>query len=145
MATRRQYLRATRECMSFNIDSAARTISRLYNNRLGKVGLNTHQFILLNGIYLHQPVSFTEAAEYLNLERSSLKRAIDILVREGWIHVEKADIGNTKLLSVTEAGWGKLEEGYEHWAAAQRLVKKHMGKELSSFLKGTQKLAAMPM
>jgi DNA-binding MarR family transcriptional regulator len=109
-----------RNCLAVRVRLLNRAVSRLYDAALRPHGLTIAQLNLLTSIANEQPVPAGRVAELLSMEISTLSRNARLLHGEGLIQIEPADRGNGRVLTLTDAGAGKLVEVRPAWLAAQR-------------------------
>jgi DNA-binding MarR family transcriptional regulator len=119
---------ATAKCAAGTLRRAARSISRVYDNRLALSGLTTTQFSLLRALDKHdEPVALSELAEELVFERTSLYRALEPLRREGLIAFTPGR-GRVKRVGLTARGVRRLTQAEPHWTAAQEAFLAQFGR-----------------
>jgi len=112
----------------------ARTITRLFDEKLRPHGLRATQFSVLVGLALGGPRPIGALAETLGLEHTTLTRGAALLERNGWIASDRSTDGRERPLRLTPAGRLKLEEAFPAWREAQEIV----GRELHHRLTGEQ-------
>ncbi len=122
-------------CLCFSLRKAARTISREYDQHLKPAGLKTTQFTLLSMTASRGPLSITELAEQLGMERTSLSRTLRPLEAKGYVQVSPEGYKRTRLVEITRAGRRQLETALPLWAQAQRTVQTRLGVEQASELR----------
>ena len=114
-----------RDCAVMRTRMAARSLTRAYNEALRPLGLMTTQFTLLVAIKRGAPGSISQLAERLAMERTTLTRNLQLLVKAGLVEVGPEGYRRARALSLTAAGEAKLAEALPVWRAAQdRLVAK---------------------
>jgi len=109
-------------CAAVRTLSAARTMTRLYDDALRPVGLTITQFTLLVTIGRARPDSISSISEWLNIDRTSLTRNIKLLEVAGY--VKRGDEGqrHRRQIELTSAGHRVLRQAYPLWQAAQERV-----------------------
>ncbi len=115
-------------CTCFKLRKLARAMSRLYDQHLGRVGLKTTQYsVLANAARACLPVA--GLAEHLGLDRTTLTRNLKPLIESGWITLESGADSRQRIVTITAAGRGKVEQAYAAWRAAQAAFENLMGRD----------------
>ena len=97
----------------------AREITNDYNNSLRLKNINSTQIPILAILNIYNQIETTKIAKMLNLEVSTLRRNISILMRKKLIKIVKKDV-NGNLLSLTKEGFLKLKETLPIWRKSQK-------------------------
>ena len=109
-------------CICINLRRIAQKVTELYDNALKPSGLTVNQYSLLVNISRIEGCGTGELAGQVKLEKSTLVRTIQPLLRAGLI-VDKALEGKRKrCLYVTPAGEEKLRAAFPFWCRAQKEV-----------------------
>jgi DNA-binding MarR family transcriptional regulator len=108
---------------------ANRKLSALYDDALTPVGINIAQFSLLRNVERRQPVSLTELARHLELDRSTLGRNVRVLERLGMLSFGRGDDHREALVLLTEEGAQTLRAALPLWQACQESVSARLGPE----------------
>ena len=111
------------QCSCFNIRKIARELTNSYNNSLKLYGINSTQIPILALLNIFNQLETSKMAELLNLEPSTLRRNLSILVKKKLIKVVKRDI-NGNLLKLTTNGYNKLKETLPIWKKSNQLGKR---------------------
>jgi DNA-binding MarR family transcriptional regulator len=124
------------KCAAGTLRRAARSIARVYDARLGAVGLTTSQFSILRNLGTRrEPATLAGLAEELVFERTSLHRALEPLRRDGLI-AYGAGPGRAKLVSLTPRGARRVAQATPHWTAAQEEFVSRVGRAAWNRLAG---------
>ncbi len=123
----RQDMVALRECACFWQRAAARTLSRKYDEAYKPLGLKGTQFSLLAMVYGIEPDSITELAEAAYMERTSLIRTLDRMVKQGWITLGEEGFRRERTIRITESGKEILEKAIPLWDDLQKQFVDRMG------------------
>ena len=110
------------QCSCFNIRKIARELTNSYNNSLKLYGINSTQIPILALLNIFNQLETSKMAKLLNLEPSTLRRNLSILVKKKLIKVVKRDI-NGNLLKLTTNGYNKLKETLPIWKKSNQLGK----------------------
>jgi DNA-binding MarR family transcriptional regulator len=117
-------------CVSHNLHKTARAVSRIYADAMRPAGLARSQFAVLG--YLHEagPLSVSELAERLYMERTTLTRNLNPLVDAGLVvRQPSAEDARVKLIAITDVGRAKLAEARRYWRDAQTRMLERFGED----------------
>jgi DNA-binding MarR family transcriptional regulator len=129
------------ECNCFAVRAAARHVTQCYDQFLASSGLRTTQFSILAKLKRKGPLTISELAESMVMDRTTLGRNILPLERDGLIRIEAAASDRrAKALRLTKDGEKRLEAARRGWHAAQQRFEAVFGvkraAELRSLLRG---------
>lgn len=111
------------ECAALKTRMAARGVTRAYDAALRPAGLKITQFTLLVAIAHPVALSIGDLAEELAMERTTLTRNLQLLVKEGLVEMHKGKVPRTKVPVLTREGEARLARALPLWRKAQdRLV-----------------------
>ncbi len=122
-----EYADAVDICACFNLRSAARSVTRLYDEVLEPSGLRSTQFVALVTIHVEQPIELPTLARKLHVDRSTLTRNLAPLERDGFVKRTTSASG-TVSVRLSAKGRRKMEQASPFWAQAQGRFEKQMGK-----------------
>ncbi len=127
---------ASTKCAAGTLRRAARSVARLYDNRLAPAGLTNTQFSILRALERHdQPAALSRLAEELVFERTSLYRALEPLHRDGLVTIAKTGGGGrTKEVALTRRGRTRITKALPHWRNAQEAFLEQFGRSAWSTL-----------
>jgi DNA-binding MarR family transcriptional regulator len=123
----RAKLAAVQRCACFNLRKAARSVTQFYDDVLRPTGLRATQFSLLTVIQIAGKVSITELAEEAVMDRTTLKRNLELLEREGLVRIRPGDDARVREVSLTPAAQQKLAQARPYWARAQTQITRRLG------------------
>ena len=121
-------------CAGHNLRRTTRAVTQHFDERLRQVGLRVSQFIIL-GTLAHveaataAPLTMTELAERLLVDRTTLARNLRPLERDGLVHAAPGEDRRTRLVRLTDQGHAKLVEGFPFWQEAQAQVVAALGSD----------------
>ena len=115
------------DCACFNLRKAARMMTQAYDHYLQASGLTNTQFSLLAVASMQNPVSITELADQLAMDRTTLTRNLQIVKRAGLVQVCAGRNARTKNVQVTAKGRKALEKALPLWEQAQSQVVESLG------------------
>jgi len=129
-------------CICFNLRRASRAVSQAYDGFLQPSGLRTTQFSLLGHLVAYGPMSMTELAERLGMDRTTLTRNLRPLERKGLVTVGAGETRRVRRIAVTEAGRRSFAAAKPLWAEAQRHFLDRLSPERWQVLRELLELAA---
>ena len=104
----------------FVVRAAARHVTQCYDQFLASSGLRTTQFSILARLKRRGPLTISELAESMVMDRTTLGRNILPLERDGLIRIEAtASDRRAKELHLTKDGEKRLDAARKGWHAAQ--------------------------
>jgi DNA-binding MarR family transcriptional regulator len=110
-------------CFANRLRSASRAISRHYDAALKPLDLKVSQLSVLTAVSLGQgQLTIIEMAERLGMDRSTLSRNFDPLVRRGLVLLGPEERHRARRVTLTEAGASLLSAAYPLWKTAQQAV-----------------------
>lgn len=118
---------AVLRCTCFNLRKAARAITQTYDEFLRPSGLRATQFSLLMSIRGMGPVRISELAEHAVMDRTTLKRNVELLEREGLVRVRPGTDARVREVSLTAAAEQRLAQALPLWRRAQAHVTRELG------------------
>ena len=108
------------ECNCLAVRQAARHVTHFYDQFLVTVGLRTTQFSILAKLQRLGPLSINALAAQLVMDRTTLGRTIQPLVREGLVAIVPGIRDRrSKELHLTDAGAERLRAAVKQWIRAQ--------------------------
>jgi DNA-binding MarR family transcriptional regulator len=115
-------------CLAGNLRAAARVATRLYDARLAGSGLRIGQVALLAQLRRHGPMSASQLAELLSIERSTAVRDVQLLERMGLVagQPDPADRRSRRLF-LTAHGEQRLAAAAPAWRSAQERMRSRLG------------------
>ena len=116
-------------CHCILLRKASRKISSYYDEALAPLGVNIGQFSLLRNIRSMEPVSLTDLALRVELDRSTVGRNTKVLERMGLVAIGAGDDQREALLSLSEAGHALLAQGAPLWDGVQAKIEDRLGRE----------------
>jgi DNA-binding MarR family transcriptional regulator len=106
-------------CLGYRTRRLARSVTRLYNDRLRPLGLNIAQMILMAAIAGQRSVQPASLGRAMDLEKSTLSRNVSRLVDRGWVEMRDHPNGRGALLTLTARGNETLLHALPSWREAQ--------------------------
>ncbi|GFO68908.1 MarR family transcriptional regulator [Geomonas limicola] len=115
-------------CSCVNLRRASRAITRIYDKALEPVDLKITQYSVLANVARSGPLSSSNLARILRLDRTTLVRNLKSLQAAGFIedHPEAGD-PRERAIRITEAGHLMVDKARPLWGLAQRQIEDHLG------------------
>ena len=120
---------AALRCIGFNIRRTDRVLTQFYDEMLAPSGLSAPQFGLLAVIAQVAPVTINHLAEVMDMDRTTLTRNLDLLVRQRLVQTEEGEDRRMRLVLLTEEGQRSLERAWPLWEQAQSRIEHALGHE----------------
>ncbi len=102
-------------CLGFKTLSAARSITRRYDDAMRPFGLTGAQFTLLNAVAVAKGASVSKLAEGLSMERTTLSRNLKLLGQRGLV----ARSEGRSRYELTSEGRKALTSAFPAWSSVQ--------------------------
>ena len=120
-------LQPSRTCLCTSVRMASRAIARQFDAALAPMQINSVQYSILRQISNHEPIAQVQLARRLEMERTTLYRALDILVRDDLIQTVSETDGS-KSARLTSQGKALLKKARAKW----ELVREHYLEKLGA-------------
>ena len=114
-------------CACHRIRTAARVVTRAYDEALRPAGLRATQLSVLLAVAAEDAMSITALAKFMGMDRSTLTRNLRPLEKEGLITLGDEGWRRSRTLEITKAGRSRLREALPLWSSAQRSLKRKLG------------------
>ena len=131
-------------CLAEGLRSANRAITKRYTEYMAGTDIGPAQASLLMRLYYLRSATMLELARHMETDRTTITRNVDLLARDGFVQIVPGDDRRSKIVSLTEKGFARLEETLPKWRAAQADLKDLLGDDLwDRLLKETRILAEL--
>jgi len=134
-ADRAALAHAVQICACFNLRRAARAVTRLYDEVLAPGGLRSTQFVALVAIEAEGNPALPRLARALGVDRSTLTRNLQPLVRRGLVELDAAKDSRISRARLTPRGLKALEASLPLWRQAQDRFEDRVGADAWSSLR----------
>jgi len=124
-------------CVCAQVRRVARKLSSFYDAVLAAEDLTVTQFSLLANIARAGHLSHTSLAEKVGMDRTTLTRNLQPLIRAGWVTVGTGEDRRQHLVRLTTEGKRKLARSSPLWEEAQRQFLARIGSESLQQLRAT--------
>lgn len=127
--TREIYAKSGSKCNCMNIRQASLAITHLYNEFLAPSGLLISQYSVLKHINHLGPISVSNLAIEMKLDRTTLVRNLKLLEDRGFILDIAAAGTRNRQLKLTDAGVAILATAEPLWLEAQNYLEQYLGQD----------------
>jgi DNA-binding MarR family transcriptional regulator len=114
-------------CLAVRVRLIGRTVTAVYDRAVSGHGVTIAQISLMAVLGKVGPCPPSRLGDVLQLERSTVSRNLDILMRNGWVQADSSDAKGVREVSLTAAGRGKLESVMPAWRTAQAEAARLLG------------------
>lgn len=114
-------------CVCTTLRMATRSVNRLYDRAMAEVGLRVTGYTILSRLAGDGPMSVSQLARRLAMERTTVTREVAPLVRSGLVEVIVGSDRRQRLLRLTGEGERKVTEARPAQARLQQLVADEFG------------------
>ena len=115
-------------CVCTSVRRAARVLARTYDASLVPCGMNVTQLAVMRAVRRHPGESLSRVAEDLEMDRTSLYRAIASLQRKKWVSLRDEGDGRSRSALITEKGHAALAKVDPDWATVQTAIVDRFGR-----------------
>lgn len=133
------------DCACFNIRKASRVVTQVYEELMQETGFRGTQFTVLVMTAAYGPITISNLADKLVMDRTTLTRNLKPLEKQGLIAIVPGEDKRTRAVELTEAGNDMLREALPLWKKAQQKIATFMGQgrldNLLGELRSLEKLA----
>ena len=123
------------ECSCAAVRSAARAVTRVYDDALRPMQLRLTQFSILNKVDKEGQLALSVLAERIVMDRTTMARNVKPLEREGWLTVTVGADRRERLLTVTPAGKEVLERARPLWRSISQRFEEKLGQPETEILR----------
>jgi len=131
-----------RTCLTGNLRRLTRALSKVSDEALRPSGLRGTQFNLMTAIILMGPVSISELAQVLAMDRTTLTRNLGPLQKDDLVDISRGDDQRVRMVAVTEAGNRMYQQAFPLWSSVQGDIENKLGKQLVKSILSDAKVAA---
>lgn len=114
-------------CVCTSLRMATRAVNRLYDRALSQVGLRVTAYSIMSRLAEEGPLSVSELAARLAMERTTCTREVAPLVDAGLVEITVGSDRRRRLLRLTRLGAHKRAAAYPVWERVQRMVADEFG------------------
>ncbi|MDU8674294.1 MarR family winged helix-turn-helix transcriptional regulator [Paenibacillus polymyxa] len=114
-------------CTCINLRRASMAVTGLYDQYLAPSGLHISQFSLLKHLTVLGPVSVSELASEMRLDRTTLVRNLKALEQSRYVEDTSAEGSRNRCLTLTGRGKALYNDAAELWEEAQLFLQESLG------------------
>jgi DNA-binding MarR family transcriptional regulator len=106
-------------CACTTVRKVSRVLGRTYDAALSPAGLTNTQFAVMRAVSSHTGEPLARIAHSLETDRTSLYRALNPMIRDGWIRImdcegsrynsAKLTSKGARVLAAAERSWGRIQ------------------------------------
>ena len=115
------------QCACTRVRTAARLVTRAYDEVLRPAGLGASQLAVLAAVAAGKEASIAGLSKVLCMDRTTLSRNLKPLVAQRLVTLTESGIGRSKAVRITSAGAAKLKEAVPLWRKAQIALAQQAG------------------
>ena len=128
-------------CACTSVKKLSRVLGRVYDAALAASPMNVTQLAVLRCIARRKGEPLMHVAEELEMDRTSLYRALDPMVRDEWIKITTGMDARSRTAVITRKGDRLLKRAGEQWEGVQTRVVERFGRtEWAAFVANIEKL-----
>ena len=109
-------------CKCFKMRKASRVITQFYDKKLKPSGIRITQFTILSFIATHEDRTLISLSEELLMDRTTLTRGLNILLKEGLIKQLKSKDSRKRIMKLTDKGHEALDKAIPLWHEAEHQI-----------------------
>jgi DNA-binding MarR family transcriptional regulator len=129
-------------CACTTVKKLSRILGRTYDFALAGTGVNITQLAVLRCISRRDGEPLVRVAEELEMDRTSLYRAIAPMIREGWLTLAEGVDARSRSVKITPKGSQLLTKAGRGWGEVQdRLIGRFGRTEYAALLAELHRLA----
>ncbi len=108
---------------------ATRAVTQLFDEALSPAGLRSTQLVLLVAVGACEPTPMAHLADAMVMDRSTLTRNLQPLVRSGWVKIAPGRDRRVRLVSLTPKGHRAILRAAPLWQRTQAALLQRYGKQ----------------
>jgi DNA-binding MarR family transcriptional regulator len=106
-------------CACTTVKKLSRVLGRVYDSALAPAAINVTQFAVMRCVQRRNGEPLAHIANELEMDRTSLYRAINPMVRDGWMEVADGADARSRSAVVTRKGERILAKAAVRWERTQ--------------------------
>ena len=114
-------------CVCSSLRMATRSVNRLYDRALSPAGLRVTEYSIISRLAEEGPLSVSELAGRLAMERTTCSREVAPLVESGLVENTVGADRRRRVLRLTVLGARKRREAYPLWERMQQTIADEFG------------------
>jgi DNA-binding MarR family transcriptional regulator len=126
---RKVYDKKSSPCNCLNIRRASQALTEVYDEFLAPSNIKIGQFSLLKHINQLEPVSVSDLALTIRLDRTTLVRNLKPLEQSGFVEDISTQGARNRQLKLTAKGDETYKHAEELWEKAQNFLEEYLGRD----------------
>jgi DNA-binding MarR family transcriptional regulator len=119
-------------CTCATLRRATRALTLLYDEAIRPTGLRSTQFTILQALSLTGPVNQKQLGHILAIDSTSLTRALQPMLRQGWIERHRGEDRRQWSFTLSNSGKALFRRALPRWNRLQTRLEHQLGSELWS-------------
>lgn len=115
-------------CACTSVKKLSRVLGRTYDAALATSPMNVTQLAVLRCIGRRKGEPLMHVADELEMDRSSLYRALDPMLRDGWVTIRAGLDARSRSAAITRKGVGLLKQAGQQWGEVQTSLVERFGR-----------------
>jgi DNA-binding MarR family transcriptional regulator len=111
------------------VKKLSRVLGRTYDQALAGSGMNVTQLAVMRSIARHAGEPLSRVADELEMDRTSLYRAMGPMMRDGWVALAEGADARSRCAKITRTGSAVLAKAGVGWEKVQKELMGAFGKE----------------
>ena len=129
-------------CACTTVKKLSRILGRHYDAALSDSGISITQLAVMRCISRRVGEPLARVADELELEKTSLYRALAPMIRDGWIVLADGETAGSKTAKITKKGNRILTRAGSGWEQIQnRIIRSFGSKQYAAFMSELNRLA----
>lgn len=126
--SKKDFLPPVAECHCLNLRRLTLQTIEQYDQYVRPAGITIQQFSLMRHLHFLSPISVTELAEAMGLDRTTLSRNLKVLEKKGLV-CDDLPIGRQRQLMLSQEGRRVFAQAEALWQKAQHSFEDRLGPE----------------
>ncbi len=118
----------TDSCIALRVRQLNRVITSIYEEELRTHSLTIAQLNILALVAQYEIITPQTIGVELRIEKSTLSRGLDRMVRNGWLDGSYSEGGRLQSVKLSKSGEKLLKKAAAGWSSAQEQVEEALGK-----------------
>jgi len=131
-------------CIAVRLRLLNRVVTNMFDDALRPLGLKASQLNILVATAKLGVARPARMCELLKLDPSTLSRAVDRMVANGWLEIVPEDDARVQPFRLTSQGKRLIEKAAPAWLAGQREATELLGADVASALRKAAKKVGGP-
>ncbi len=117
------------QCYCMNLRHASNVLTKYYDQKMAPLQITANQFFLLHVVYFLKRCNKSEIARVTRLERTTIVRNLDILLKKNLMEQVPGPTKRNQLVQLTSSGEKTWKRGMDIWEKIQAEMEILFGEE----------------